>query len=406
MVSAVAVWVGWLVLFLVCELVAAKQKQHGTFSETVWDWFGVRRKVILGPARRAILFLFLASLTAHLVWGTTVAPVIVFGALVGAIILFSIVFDSRIAIGLALYALFASASACKIPHINWPTQPPTTTTTTTLSPQPTPEPTPTPVSGCDLDGRYDPERLVGVEPKPALPSKLAQDINEVESELSGCNIGTDCIVGEYDIWVPKVAAALRARGWCVGIHIHPDALAISDPSDLSLNYAVHVHATGRNTVRWYPGAYVDAWRLPETPAQPTPTPTPNVEPSPQSPTNGLYGPPDPLAPEWSSLRQTWMWVIKPHGRVYDGTFKIDPKNFEKAIKDLAYQYCTAAGFVGRGECPLRPDVPEKDAVEAAVIGKPQWQGEAVQQDNPFQAICDGRCRICTQDGSVCSEWVN
>jgi hypothetical protein len=85
--SAAVVWIGWLVLFLVYELYAAKSRQSGdTFSENTWDWFGVRRPKPWGLARRAVLAAFLLSLTGHLVMGWTVVPVCVLGAGVGVVI--------------------------------------------------------------------------------------------------------------------------------------------------------------------------------------------------------------------------------------------------------------------------------------------------------------------------------
>lgn len=92
-------WLGWVfAIFLPIELYAALRKQPGgTFSETVWRWFGVRtnRPVPLGMVRRGILACFLESLTLHLVGGGdgTWIPVAVFGAGVGAIIGYAMVFE-------------------------------------------------------------------------------------------------------------------------------------------------------------------------------------------------------------------------------------------------------------------------------------------------------------------------
>ena len=85
------IWLGWLLIFLFFELKAALNKKKGdTLSETVGDWHGVPKWSKVGRkysgARRTVLFCFLVSLTTHLVWATTVLPVIIFGALLTVII--------------------------------------------------------------------------------------------------------------------------------------------------------------------------------------------------------------------------------------------------------------------------------------------------------------------------------
>jgi len=85
------VWGAWLLLFLIYEVGAALSKRRGdTLSENVGDWVGVKKwqrgERRFSLLRRFILLAFMVSLTAHLVWGTTVVPVIVFGALLGVVI--------------------------------------------------------------------------------------------------------------------------------------------------------------------------------------------------------------------------------------------------------------------------------------------------------------------------------
>ena len=85
------IWAAWLVIFLFFELKAALNKKKGdTLSETVGDWHGVPKWSKVGRKysglRRTALFLFLVSLTLHLVWAATVVPVIVFGAILTLII--------------------------------------------------------------------------------------------------------------------------------------------------------------------------------------------------------------------------------------------------------------------------------------------------------------------------------
>jgi len=76
--SSEILWLGWLVMFVFYELIAAKQHKGGTLSETAWRWFAVKggkAKLI----RQAVLFAFMSSLTIHLVWATTVRYVVATG---------------------------------------------------------------------------------------------------------------------------------------------------------------------------------------------------------------------------------------------------------------------------------------------------------------------------------------
>jgi hypothetical protein len=78
MMPAEVVWVGWLVLFLVYEIVAAVRErgtpQRLTLSRNVWTWFDTR-------PRKVILAVFLLTLTAHLTLGTPGAAAIVLTAI-------------------------------------------------------------------------------------------------------------------------------------------------------------------------------------------------------------------------------------------------------------------------------------------------------------------------------------
>ena len=89
------VWGMWLLLFLVYEVGAAISSRRGdTLSENVGDWVGVpkwrRRERRFSRFRRLILFGFMVALTLHLVWGVTVGPVVVLGALLGFVIAWGI----------------------------------------------------------------------------------------------------------------------------------------------------------------------------------------------------------------------------------------------------------------------------------------------------------------------------
>jgi hypothetical protein len=95
-VSPEVVWIGWLALFLVYELVAALARPRGgTLSATIWRWFGVRAPRPLAWLRRSVLGCFLGALAGHLVMGWSVVPVIAFGALVVAVIAWAVIADHR-----------------------------------------------------------------------------------------------------------------------------------------------------------------------------------------------------------------------------------------------------------------------------------------------------------------------
>jgi hypothetical protein len=90
--SPEVVWLGWLTLFLVFEIYAAFSPAKGdTLSENVWKWFRASQKDPLSTARRSVILAFMLSLTTHFVWGTSVMPIILLGAIVGGIIFYSVV---------------------------------------------------------------------------------------------------------------------------------------------------------------------------------------------------------------------------------------------------------------------------------------------------------------------------
>ena len=95
--NAGVVWIGWLVLFLLYEVYAAKAEPKGdTLSENVWDWFGVKTYRPLAPLRRAVLAAFMLNLTSHFVFGWPGgASVIIAGVPVGLVIAYAIAFERR-----------------------------------------------------------------------------------------------------------------------------------------------------------------------------------------------------------------------------------------------------------------------------------------------------------------------
>ncbi len=68
-----ALWIGWLVYFIVVEAVAIYRTTKGdTLSEHVWLWFGAgkhHKPGLWGWVRRLILTGFLVWLTVHFLFG-------------------------------------------------------------------------------------------------------------------------------------------------------------------------------------------------------------------------------------------------------------------------------------------------------------------------------------------------
>jgi hypothetical protein len=85
----VVVWL--LIGFLPFEVYAALSKKKGdTFSENVWDWFGIKKSKPYGPLRRLVLAGFMTSLSAHFIFGTGPTALIVFAVPVAGIIVYSL----------------------------------------------------------------------------------------------------------------------------------------------------------------------------------------------------------------------------------------------------------------------------------------------------------------------------
>lgn len=88
--------VGLILVFLPLELYAAlgTAKATDTFSEFVWWAFGVKNRasgkpVRLRGLRRLVLGLFLFALYLHLVFGLSVAPVVMLAPFVGGTIIYA-----------------------------------------------------------------------------------------------------------------------------------------------------------------------------------------------------------------------------------------------------------------------------------------------------------------------------
>lgn len=150
--SPEAVWVGWLVLFLVYEITAAVAERGTTrrltLSRNVWAWFDT-------VVEKVVLAVFLLVLTAHLVAGHPGGlAVILTGLPVAAIIAMALVRRRAVektprgegpgaAAGVALVVclpLLLGADRCSV---SWPQPSPSPSASPSSPPAPTPEPAPT-----------------------------------------------------------------------------------------------------------------------------------------------------------------------------------------------------------------------------------------------------------------------
>ncbi|MBL8918255.1 MAG: hypothetical protein JNJ54_05305 [Myxococcaceae bacterium] len=92
-------------------------------------------------------------------------------------------------------------------------------------------------------------------------------VNQVMSQLSGCPIGSDCVLApaypDAQTWFAAVTAALRARGLCAGQHEvgHTDEIAVSATGCTGLWYGYHAYNYGGGKVVWAPGANRGSWSI-------------------------------------------------------------------------------------------------------------------------------------------------
>ncbi len=428
--TAAVVWVGWLVLFLVYELYAAKSEPKGdTFSENVWSWFGVKGpRRPLAWLRRIILAGFLIALAGHLAMGWTVVPVAVFGILMVLVIIWALWREhgAALLVLLALPWLLGAGKGCSIGW-PWPTPtpsptptatpaptptptPPPTTPPPTPSPIPTPVPTPTqpPPAGCSIDGPPG-------APLANYRNVLGAEVNAAMAALRpDCQVGGTCLLGDEPLqaWMRRVAVELRRRGLCAGQH-EPgvtDELAVATTA-AAPREGWHVAAGNdspgpvppggvRRTVVWAPGAARGAYAVPAAPSpSPTPGPTPTVAPTPTpGPTVEACAAPRP--PALAKIK------VKVHMRtkrqtLVDSTPLIGP--------DAAY--CRLIGYTdGRSFCPTRTEgQPDRGACEHQVMVEARWSGPAgsfVNDENWLQWIVPrgtgGLVKLCGgPTGAIC-----
>jgi hypothetical protein len=91
--------------------------------------------------------------------------------------------------------------------------------------------------------------------------------------------------------------------------------------------------------------------------------------------------------------------LKKHHQEWDSTYLV--------YRD--YDYCVAAGFVGRGSCPVRLEgnYQRRACEERVGLGPGQlwWcNGQPIESNtNPAQARCHGHVKTCTADLATCAE---
>ena len=260
-------------------------------------------------------------------------------------------------------------------------------------------------------------------------TSLGPRVNAVLSRLSGCSVGSRCILivtGQQ--WQAHVEQALRDEGLCAGQHEpRTDEIAVSTHSG-GIMEAYKVFAGDDSdgplppggvprTVVWFPGGA----RVAYLPPGGVLTPVPPAAPTPTPPASGACG--NPLPPKvWTAAtlpdgwgqneigRPRWMISCGRHGKIIDCVAKVEPR---------ACDYCASIGMgtmpdgvQPRCGCPVRQEGdPERVPCEAYLTGGTRLEARngatcAFANSNPFQfEQNDGNCRLCSSDGSVCSaEW--
>jgi hypothetical protein len=97
-------------------------------------------------------------------------------------------------------------------------------------------------------------------------SVVADLVNTVMEQLSGCSRGSDCYIGDRytdQQWFAAVTAELRARGLWAGQHEvgHTDEIAVSLGGCTSLWFGYHIYFYGGLKVVWNNGAQRGSWSI-------------------------------------------------------------------------------------------------------------------------------------------------
>jgi len=98
--------------------------------------------------------------------------------------------------------------------------------------------------------------------------EIAQIVNDVMVTLSGCDIGSDCPLGDRGYptaqsWFDAVNAELRSMGLCAGQHVEgeTDEIAVSNDGCTGRWYGYHIYNYGGGKVVWNPGAQRGWWSI-------------------------------------------------------------------------------------------------------------------------------------------------
>jgi hypothetical protein len=204
--SAEAVWVGWLVLFLVYEIVAAVSERGKpsrlTLSRNVWAWFDT-------PFRKVVLAVFMLTLTSHLVLRQPGGLAVILTG-IPVVLVIGLAVCRRPVVGIVLaLPLLMGTERCKI-ELPQPSPSPTVAPTPTPepTPTPTPEPTPTPAPQTCANHNCDPDYVC--EDTPTGPRCVPKDDCDVPLNGSAVMGASKHGVRVYDT-TPKITNAERCK---------------------------------------------------------------------------------------------------------------------------------------------------------------------------------------------------
>ena len=292
-------------------------------------------------------------------------------------------------------------------------------------------PTVPPITGCVISG----------EPGPILDAPdttSAPMIDAVMSRLSGCAVGSRCILMvSRQEWQARVAQALRADGLCAGQHDPgSDEIAVAtQPGAVWQAYHIFGGYGGygpvppgevERTVVWYPGNARRAYLPGEGGStQPPVPPTPSPSGCPAAPC------PDPV---WTEATLPDGWGREEIGRARwqfnTGTY-VGRCSDNTAVVVRNEPYCASIGMSPyadgqpRASCPVRPDGhQERQSVEHWLTGGYVVEAKPGATCGPCSAaptnpvmleLNDGKCRLCsvskypsktagTPAEPICGEW--
>jgi hypothetical protein len=237
-------------------------------------------------------------------------------------------------------------------------------------PKPKPEPKPDP--GCDLrEGD-----LVAVDP--GRPAKLTEAVLAAEARI-GPRPGTDPHVS-----LARLAAELRRDGYCAIAGIEAVFLRAED------GLVEEFHAVAFGTGDWIAGGRFKGVHREAAPSCPA-----------------------PLPPRVAGDGITPAWKLKCHPHQPAGTIDCTPTTIAQEPFCRHIGMSPMADGTLRAGCPVRPDGhPDRPACEDFISGggfRLEARGGAVcehRDGNPLQFMVPqaGSCRLCSVDGTVCSDW--